>query len=97
MLVYCTRCGAKMIEGQTTGTEILSKWAIYCDDYVAVGKTYRKDNGEEIKVKEWYCPNKGKLNNYNWFQINILGYPKLELHDTKYVYINQDNPNAVIL
>lgn len=91
---FCRRCGAKMIGPTIHGTDRLSRWFI--DEFTNVGKTYRKDNGEEIKINLWQCPNSGRRTKYNWFSI-FLGAPKYEEHDVKAEYINHDNPNAWII
>lgn len=93
---YCTKCGTKMIM-TIEGCENIGRWSITYEEMVSDGKQYRKDNGEEIKIRIWRCPNKKKRTQYNWFQIFIFGYPKYEDHDTKAEYINHDNPNAIIL
>lgn len=91
---HCSKCGSIM-EESIIGCDKLSS---VMNEYEQPSKRYRKDNGEEIKVRMWRCINYGTRTKYNWFQINILGgYAKYEDHDTKAEYINNDNPNAIIL
>lgn len=93
----CSKCGAVMAE-TITGCEILGRYSTANEGFINTGKQFRKDTGEEIKIKFYKCPNYGKRTQYNWWQIVILGYYKYdENHDRKGEYINHDNPKAWII
>jgi len=79
------------------GCETINIFSFVQEGFISEGKKYRKDTGEEILIRKWTCPNSKNKSGYNWFQIKFLGYPEFEEHDIKAEYINNDNPNVVIM